>query len=72
MMNKIRNFFALISGITLLIYLYKLFGSKSHSPEFNDGAKKAAQKAVEATKEELKKVEDKTYSDDEIKERFNG
>lgn len=73
-MKKALSILSALSGITLLIYLYKLFSSAplSSPPAFPKEAEKAAaEKEVQVLKEEVKAVEGKTYSDEDIEKKFN-
>lgn len=74
-MKKTLSIISALSGITLLIYLYKLFTSGpvvSTPRAFPKAAEKAAaEKEVQVLKEEVKAVEGKTYSDEDIEKKFN-
>lgn len=72
-MKKLKQFLAIISGFALILYLYKLFTSKpAPKDEFPLAEEKEeAEKEVSYIKNEIKELEQKEYSDDEIKKRFN-
>lgn len=73
-LQKIGTAFSIISGFALVLYLYRLFSTKSSSGEnsFPKAAEKAAaEKEVKEIKEEIKELEQKTYSDEDIKKLFN-
>lgn len=71
-LNTIKSFLAIISGVAFILYLIRLFKDQPQVGEFPKAAEKAvAKKEVEQVKEELKDIEDKQYSDEEIEKRFN-
>lgn len=73
-MKKLTNFLAIISGVALILYLYKLFttpGPVLDSPFPQKAEKEEAEKKVEEIKEEIKELEQKTYTDEEIEKKFN-
>lgn len=71
--TKLRNIFAVISGIAVIIYVIRLF--KNTAPVNSEfplaEAKKEAEKQVEEDKAAIDKLGQKEYSDDEIEKRFN-
>lgn len=72
-MKKALSILSLISGISLLIYLYRLFSSSAPvSQSFSKAAEKAAaEKGVKELKEEVKALDEKVYSEEEIKKLLN-
>ena len=72
-MKKALSILSALSGITLLVYLYKLFSSAPvSSPAFPKAAEKAAALAeVSQLKDEVKELEQKNYSDEDIEKKFN-
>ncbi len=74
-MTKIKNTLLALTGISALIYFYRLFtlpSSEMFKHEFPEKAEKAAAvKEVAHLKEEIKEVAAKEYSDEEIEKKFN-
>lgn len=73
-MNKIKDWFIGIGLFVVAIFaLIRYFVA----PKKDEGAfpagddKKAAENAVEETKKEIAKVEEKQFSDEEIEKKFN-
>lgn len=71
-MKNLKNALLTISGIGLLIYLYKLFTSSPPAmTPFPQAAEKAvAEKEVSQLKEEIEELGQKEYSDEEILKKF--
>lgn len=72
-LNKLKTTLSIISGVAVIIYLYKLFsnGTKVADKFPKESEKKAAEKAVEELKDDVKELGDRKYSDAEIEEKFN-
>lgn len=73
-MKSLKTFLSLISGLALITFLYKLFSAKSaeDSSSFPQAAEKAAVvEEVSQFKEEIKKLEQASYTDEEIVKKFN-
>lgn len=73
-MKSLKSFLLLISGISALIFIYRLIkgGNVPVLDSFPKAAEKAvAEKEVSQIKDEIKKLEQKNYSDEEILKKFN-
>jgi hypothetical protein len=72
-LSKLKTFFAIITGIAFIAFIIKVMKDKPlPDDEFPlSDEKKAAEKDVAQIKEEIKELEQKEYSDEDINERFN-
>jgi hypothetical protein len=73
-MNTIKKYLAPIGLFFLAIIAvlrYFIPGKAETNPFPGAAEKKAAEKAVEDTKDEIKELEDKQYADVEIEKKFN-
>lgn len=72
-LSKLKTTLACITGVAAIIYFIKVFRDKplpdDEFPQADE--KKAAAEEVAQIKDEVKDLEKKEYSDEEIKERFN-
>jgi hypothetical protein len=72
--DKAKSILAIISGVALILYVIRLL---KPAPSISDGPfpkaaeKAAAEKAVEVAKEDIEKLGEKVYSDEDIEKRFN-
>lgn len=70
-MKSLKSFLSLISGFALLAFLYQLFKSHKTGTSFPKASEKAAaEKDVAEIKEEIKQLDEKVYSDEEILKKF--
>jgi hypothetical protein len=74
-MKKLKTILSIISGVALLVFLYKLFSTKSApislEPFPQADEKKAVEADIKEEKKELEQLETKEYSDEEIEKKFN-
>ena len=73
-MKNLKYFLSLVSGVALIAFLYNLFktGPALDTSSFPQKAEKEeAEKKVGEIKEEIKELEQASYTDEEIAKKFN-
>lgn len=72
-MKNFKYILSIISGAALIAFLYRLFKTEpALETSFPQKAEKEeVEKKVGEIKEEIKELEQKTYTDEEIEKKFN-